>query len=172
MAVPATESDPNWYQPQHTSSVLDWFFDESTPSIFGAVLLDHTTRNIPHTTNNYSPSALDARFNSLWPQDQSRSITRRAPSFRIVSPTSDIPGSPRVDLLGPINRSIELVLESIPRSVDANSSMRESYVTYILTECKYNRPASKHSVCKRQYQTNYGESATFFNRHHRYFATA
>lgn len=117
--------------------------DDPGYSIFGAGLLHQVakSRQFVPESGSEEVSTLDssrAQYDELWPQSQSRSLTRAPPP---VVPVASIPEWPPLPTeVSAAAKAIGVVLKvlqrSIPRSVNANAQMRESYFAFLLTECE------------------------------------
>ncbi|KAG9081567.1 hypothetical protein FS749_007571, partial [Ceratobasidium sp. UAMH 11750] len=88
------------------------------------------------------PGFSSTRFDDLWPQDQSKSLAhprswlRQVPTTAGRKPTPP-PGSPA--LVKDLSRVMKVLCSSIPPSVNANPSMRESYFTFIMDQYEVRR---------------------------------
>ncbi|KAG8743391.1 hypothetical protein FRC10_012117 [Ceratobasidium sp. 414] len=83
------------------------------------------------------PDFSRTRFDDLWPQNQSKSLTRprfwlrQVPTAADRTPTPP-PGSPA--LVKELMEVMKMLRYTIPPSVDANASMRDRYISFVLDE--------------------------------------
>ncbi|CAE7212026.1 unnamed protein product [Rhizoctonia solani] len=97
-------------------------FDDSGDSVLGAGALALARSHLGHKDPPNAPDELIEAFDNTWPQEQSRSLARAR--------TFD-PGTASAHLIS--------VRPGVPRTVNANAQMRESYFTFILSEYELHR---------------------------------
>lgn len=89
--------------------------------------------------NNATPiSPAETRFDDLWPQNQSQSLTRSTASLKSApavrySTRRDPEMSNVINELGLIMR---ILCRNIPRSINSNALMRESYYMFTIAQCE------------------------------------